>query len=132
MRTLAAVLLGWASIVAAAESTAKTTLVIKGMTCRGCVAAVKVQLKKTEGVTAYEVSLEKGEADVTYNRSRTDPQKIAESVSKTGFEATVKGAKKAEASASDATMRRLNMAELRDWFNRSSDSVRVMSLLSPT
>jgi len=132
MPALAAVLLGWASFVGAAESTAQTTLVIKGMTCGGCVAAIKVQLKKTEGVTAYEVSLERGEADVTYDPSRTDPKKIAESVSKTGFETTVKGEKKAEAPANDSTMRLLDIAELRDWFNRSSDSVRVVSLLSPT
>lgn len=74
----------------AAESTAKTTLTIKGMTCGGCVATVKAQLKNTEGVTAYEVSLGKGEADVTYDPGRTTPRKIAESVSKTGFEASVK------------------------------------------
>lgn len=68
----------------------KTTLAIKGMTCGGCVAAVRVQLKRTEGVSAYDVSLEKAEADVTYDPARTDPKTIAESVSKTGFEASVK------------------------------------------
>jgi copper chaperone CopZ len=79
-----------ASLAAAAESTARTTLSIKGMTCGGCVAAVKLQLKKTDGVLAYQVSLEKAEADVTYDRGRTEPKKIAESVSKTGFQASVK------------------------------------------
>jgi copper chaperone len=78
---------------AAAESSAKTILAIKGMTCGGCVAAVKVQLKRTEGVTAYDVSLEKGEAEVTYDPAKTEPKKIAESVSKTGFQATVKESK---------------------------------------
>ncbi len=73
-----------------AEDSANTTLAIKGMTCGGCVAAVKVQLKKTEGVSAYEVSLEKAEAQVTYDPAKTEPKKIAESVSKTGFEASVK------------------------------------------
>ena len=76
--------------VATAEDVAKTTLAIKGMTCGGCVAAVKVQLKRTEGVSAYDVSLEKAQADVTYDPARTDPKRIAESVSKTGFEASVK------------------------------------------
>lgn len=75
---------------AAAAEIAKTTLTIEGMTCGGCVAAVKVQLKKTEGVTAYEVSLEKGEAAVSYDPAKTTPDKIAESVSKTGFKASVK------------------------------------------
>lgn len=78
-------------MLAAAQSTAKTTLTIKGMTCGGCAAAVKLQLKRTEGVTAYDVSLEKGEADVTYEPARTDPGRIAESVSKTGFATSPKG-----------------------------------------
>ncbi len=85
---LAAFVLGIAGLAAAGE--AKTTLAIKGMTCGGCVAAVKVQLKRTEGVTAYEVSLENAEAVVSYDPSRTEPKKIAESVSNTGFAASVK------------------------------------------
>ena len=43
-------------------------------------------------MTAYEVSLERGEADVTYDPGKTDPKKIAESVSETGFIASVKEA----------------------------------------
>lgn len=87
---LTIVALSVAGTAIAAESTAKTTLAIKGMTCGGCVAAVKLQLKKTDGVTAYDVSLEKAEAEVSYDPSRTEPEKIAESVSKTGFTASVK------------------------------------------
>jgi copper chaperone CopZ len=79
---------------AGAADTAKATLTIKGMTCGGCVAAVKLQLKRTEGVTAYDVSLQKGEAEVSYDAARTEPKKIAESVSKTGFQASVKDRKK--------------------------------------
>ena len=86
---LVAAFLGLALAASAGEA-AKATLAIKGMTCGGCVAAVKVQLKKTEGVTAYDVSLEKGEADVSYDSAKTTPEKIAESVSKTGFETSVK------------------------------------------
>jgi copper chaperone len=76
--------------VARAGDAAKTILTIKGMTCGGCVAAVKVQLKRTDGVSAYDVSLEKAEADVTYDPATTNPKKVAESVSKTGFQASVK------------------------------------------
>lgn len=78
----------------AGETPAKTVLTVKGMTCGGCAAAVKRQLKKTEGVTAYDVSLEKGEVDVTYDAALTDPKTIAVSVSKTGFQASVKEEKK--------------------------------------
>jgi copper chaperone len=87
----AAAIVASASLAWAGEP-AKVTLKVEGMTCGGCVAAVKVQLKKTEGVTAYEVSLEKGEAEVTYDPAKTEPKKIAASVSKTGFAASVKEA----------------------------------------
>jgi copper chaperone CopZ len=87
---LTVVALALAGTALVAEPATKTTLAIKGMTCGGCVAAVKLQLKKTEGVTAYEVSLDKAEAQVTYDPDRTEPKKIAESVSKTGFSASVK------------------------------------------
>jgi copper chaperone CopZ len=66
-----------------------TTLTIKGMTCGGCVATVKLKLRKTKGVLAYEVSLEKGEAEVTYDPDLTRPEIIAAAVSETGFAATV-------------------------------------------
>jgi len=89
LAVLAVAALGLVPVARAGDS-AKTTLAIKGMTCGGCVAAVKVQLKRTEGVSAYDVSLEKAQADVTYDPARTDPRKIAESVSKTGFKASVK------------------------------------------
>lgn len=81
--------LAFASLAHAATLT-QTTLAIKGMTCGGCVGAVKIQLKRTEGVSKFDVSYEKAEAVVTYDPSKTDPKKIAESVSKTGFEASVK------------------------------------------
>ena len=81
--------LGAAPLAWGAE--AKATLAIRGMTCGGCVAAVNLQLKRTDGVTAYQVSYEKAEAQVTYDPARTNPDKIAESVSKTGFVATVRG-----------------------------------------
>lgn len=87
------VLLAWAATVMAAPSSdsgEKTTLTIRGMTCGGCVATVKLKLKKTKGVVAYDVSLDKGEADVTYDPAATNPDAIAASVSETGFKATVK------------------------------------------
>jgi len=89
LSVLAVAALGLVPVARAADP-ANTILAIKGMTCGGCVAAVKVQLKRTEGVSAYDVSLEKAEAHVTYDPARTDPTRIAESVSKTGFQATVK------------------------------------------
>lgn len=90
LRAALATALGLTAGLPVEAEPASTTLVVQGMTCGGCVAAVKVQLKRTEGVTAYEVSLEKAEAKVTYDPEKTTPKKIAESVSKTGFKASVK------------------------------------------
>lgn len=42
----------------------KHTYTITGMTCDGCVAAVKEKLSKVDGVYQVEVSLEKGEAEI--------------------------------------------------------------------
>src|SRR6266508_3414047 len=69
----------FSSSAGAADATSKATLTIKGMTCGGCVAAVKLQLRKTDGVTAYDVSLEKGEAEVTYDPLKTEPEPTAKS-----------------------------------------------------
>jgi mercuric ion binding protein len=87
------------SLSVAAE-TAKATLSIEGMTCGGCAAAVKLHLKRTEGVTAYEVSYERKSAEVTYDPAVTTPQKIAEHLAtQTGYKVSVQGAKDKSASA---------------------------------
>ncbi len=57
LAVLAVTALGLIPVARAADS-ARTTLDIKGMSCGGCVAPVKIQLKKTAGVSGYEVSLE--------------------------------------------------------------------------
>lgn len=72
------------------QGQARTTLSIQGMTCGGCAAAVRSALKKADGVTSYEVSLEKKEAQIFFDPRKTDPEKIAAAVSKTGFKASVK------------------------------------------
>ena len=72
------------------EALEKATFAVEGMTCGGCVGAVKVQLKRTPGVTEYDVSYEEAEAVVTFDPQVTDPDAIAESITKSGFKATVK------------------------------------------
>ncbi len=73
-----------------ADVVQKATFAIDGMNCGGCVGAVKVQLKRTPGVTHYNVSYEEAEAVVTFDPKVTDPATIAESITKSGFKATVK------------------------------------------
>ncbi len=100
--TLTATAFATGTALAGDDTQGQTTLTIKGMTCGGCTAAVKAQLKKTPGVESYEVSLDRGEADVSFDASVTDPETIAASVSKTGFKATVKGEQTDKAQGGDA------------------------------
>ncbi len=92
----------WAIGAAPSSKEERTILAVKGMTCGGCVATVKLKLKKTKGVLAFEVSLEKGEAHVTYDPALTKPEAIAAAVSETGFTATVKAGAEPEGEKSRA------------------------------
>ena len=74
---------------APAAAPARTTLAIQGMSCGACVSRVSLKLKQTRGVSACEVSLEKGTAEVAYDPALTGPAAIAAAVSETGFRATV-------------------------------------------
>jgi copper chaperone CopZ len=116
---------GWAA------ENAKTTFTITGMTCGGCAGAVKIQLKRTEGVVSYDVSYERGEAEVTYDPAKTGPQKIAESISKAGFHATVKGGQ-VPMPRDAKSVRSVDLPALKDWFDAAQGSVRFVSLLSPS
>ena len=131
LSVVAGVVLSLAPLVMGAD-VARTSLTIEGMTCGGCAAAVKLHLKRTEGVTAYDVSYENKRAEVTYDPDRTTPQKIADSVAKTGYRVTVVGAAPATAPAASVKMPIVGPDGLRDWFNKNSGSVRVVSILSPT
>ena len=126
--------LALASAASAAE-VARTTLAISGMDCGGCVGAIKMQLKRTAGVTAYDVSYERRDAQVTYDPAQTDPSRIAASLSMTGFEAkVVPAAPQATAPPGGPAkgVPTVELSGLKAWFNGSSGSVRVVSILSPT
>lgn len=58
------------------------------MTCGGCSNFVQKFLKSQEGVNEVNVSLEKGEADVQFDESKTSAEKLIEVLnSKTHYKA---------------------------------------------
>jgi copper chaperone CopZ len=142
--------------IAIAEQAAKATLAIEGMTCGGCATAVKLQLKRTAGVTAYEVSYETKRADVTYDPAVTNPTKIAASVAETGFQVSVVPAGGGDATAhrqgqscdgdcckrparavQDSAAKGLvslasDVSQLRSDFNAAKGRPRFLTILSPT
>ena len=154
MRTLAilaVVVIASLSVAHTARAAnATTTLHIEGMTCAGCETAVKMVLKKTAGVISSEVSYEEKRAVVTYDAAKTTPEKLAKAVADAlSYKVSVAGASakpvKAAASATSCdvpvvmpkaakpvSLAGYRTAELRGEFNRASDRVRVVALLSPT
>ena len=135
---------------AAAPKTATTKLHIEGMTCGSCATAVKLVLQKTPGVAGQQVSYEEKQAVVMYDPSETTPQKIATAIADAlSYKVTVADnaapAAKPKAAASSCDVPVVMPAsakpvalgayrtqQLREEFNRASDDVRVVALLSPT
>ncbi len=70
------------------QQTQICTLKVAGMTCGGCEAAVKMAAKKVDGVKDAKASHEKGTAEITYDPSKTNPEAIANAITKnSGFKA---------------------------------------------
>ncbi len=81
-------LVSMASLVWAAPQT--TTLVVEGMSCSACPLTVKSALSRVPGVTHVEVSLERREAQVSYDSSRVDLDRLTQVAEGAGYPARVK------------------------------------------
>ncbi len=63
------------------------TIKVSGMTCGGCVANVKRVVQAVAGVESVDVSLDKGEAVVTYDSARAAPAAFKAAIVAAGFDA---------------------------------------------
>lgn len=63
----------------------KTTLKVQGMTCNHCVMRVAKALKTVPGVQDAQVDLQKAEAIVTYDETKTGAEKLSEAVQEAGY-----------------------------------------------
>lgn len=64
-----------------------TVLKVNGMTCGGCVRSVGNVLKAVPGVTSAEVSLEKSEAQVTFDPAFANQAALRKAIEDAGYEA---------------------------------------------
>ncbi|MCA1561168.1 MAG: cation transporter [Acidobacteria bacterium] len=72
----------------AKPATETCTLKVSGMTCGGCEAAVRMAARSVDGVTDVKASYAKGNAEVTFDPSKTNPAAIAKVITeKSGFKA---------------------------------------------
>jgi copper chaperone len=61
-------------------------IAISGMTCMGCVSSVKRVLGGMAGVAQAEVSLEKAQAEVSYDPGKISLQAIKAAISDAGYD----------------------------------------------
>jgi copper chaperone len=61
------------------------TLKVEGMSCGGCVASVTRVLKAVPGVSAATVTLQPGEAKVTFDPARTNVAALAAAIEDAGY-----------------------------------------------
>lgn len=64
----------------------KTTLKVNGMTCMGCVNSVKRVVSPIAGVHGVDVSLEKGEVTVEYDRAPAPIDAIKSAIEDAGYD----------------------------------------------
>ncbi|HWE93584.1 MAG TPA: heavy metal translocating P-type ATPase [Tepidisphaeraceae bacterium] len=98
------------------------TLEISGMNCASCVAHVEQAARKVAGVEACQVNLARGRAAVRFDPTRTDPQRIAQAITQSGYSATPEAA---GAQAADAEERRSQRQaqEATAWFRRAAAGI---------
>jgi copper chaperone len=68
---------------------ATAQLRVQGMTCGGCVSAVKNTLQRIPGVKDADVDLDGGRAKVTYDPSETTVEAMTVALGQLGYQAQV-------------------------------------------
>jgi copper chaperone len=66
----------------------KTTLTVEGMSCGHCAMRVSEALKGVDGVKTANVSLEKNEVEVEFEKKKIDDKVLIAAVEKAGYKAT--------------------------------------------
>jgi mercuric transport protein len=100
--SLALAVLAVGIVMAGNEATASldVKLSVRGMTCADCTGKVKAALEGVPGVTKAEVSLEKNEASVTYDKGKTTPEALVKAVEKAGFKCSLPKAEEKDSAKS--------------------------------
>jgi copper chaperone CopZ len=68
-------------------ATLGVTMQVKGMTCGDCATKVQASLLEVPGVKSADVSLEKNEAKVEYEKEKVTLEQLVAAVKKAGYEA---------------------------------------------
>lgn len=69
-------------------ATQTVTLAVPGMTCAACPITVKKAISKVEGVSKTDVNVDKREAVVTFDDTKTSVQKLTRATEDAGYPST--------------------------------------------
>lgn len=72
-------------------SVRSATLAIQGMDCAACTAAIRIALKKLDGVKEARVSFDEKRAVVDYEPAKVTPAQLVEAINKLGYKASLPG-----------------------------------------
>jgi periplasmic mercuric ion binding protein len=75
-------------------ATKTVTLNVPGMTCPACPITIKKALNKVQGVSKVEISLEKKQAAVTFDDTKTDSKALVKATTDAGYPSQPEGEKK--------------------------------------
>jgi len=73
--------------ISVAPAKTETVVFDTKMSCNNCVKKIKENIAFEKGVKDLEVSLEKQTITVTYDPSKTNPEKLAAAIKKLGYKA---------------------------------------------
>jgi copper chaperone CopZ len=68
----------------------KTLTFIVSMDCHSCVQKIESNIPFEKGVKDLNISLDKKECEVTFNKNKTNAMKLVEAFNKLGYTATIK------------------------------------------
>jgi copper chaperone CopZ len=88
--TMSVSVLLFLAAAASLASTKAATFAVKGWTCGSCAASTRIALKKLDGIEDVKTDLEKGEVIVTYDDTKTAPDKMVRAIERIGYKATAK------------------------------------------
>jgi Cu+-exporting ATPase len=98
--------------------TREAAIAVTGMDCASCVSHVEHAAAGVPGVQACEVNLTRGRAVVRYNPALTDPDVVAEAISKSGYAAQPEDLSVSAANAEEQRLAR-QRAHARAWLRRA-------------
>jgi copper chaperone CopZ len=79
------------AVAEASSPKAASSIVIPtaGMDCAICAVPIKARLKQLSGVSAVDVSIEKGTVSVKYDPAKVKPEQLVAAIDSTGYKATL-------------------------------------------